>query len=337
MKRQLNDFKKGHCSYLDGNKSVIKISDAYQNISFDVYEVNDILGRRVRFYFSPLRKNKHKELPTAVFIQGSGCHSLFRKDEQGRILSGYQRLLQKIGEGRVNVLAVEKPGVSFLDWHSQSGSAVKCSQAFLEEHTLERWLTALHTVLHAVLNSLDVDKSRVLVLGHSEGGLVAACLANCCEKITHVGIISSSSISQVYEFILKKNHPKPAVVISERHTNERATNSIFETLDLIRQTPESTDDFAWGHPFRRWSSFLSTSTFEQLLSCKANIYVAHGTKDTVIPIESFDLMVSALQEKSVRLKVERLQNLDHGFRSENDKKTVGIERIMSKFLDWALD
>jgi pimeloyl-ACP methyl ester carboxylesterase len=64
-------------------------------------------------------------------------------------------------------------------WRSggRSGAATDGSREFLEEHTLPRWAIANVAALKAVLARPEIDPKRVLVVSHSEGGIVAARLA----------------------------------------------------------------------------------------------------------------------------------------------------------------
>src|SRR5450759_3172839 len=115
--------------------------------NFSCFETVDGFGRTVTFYLSDI--SGQRRLPIAAFVQGSGCHSVFRLGGDGRIRGGYQNILQYVSGQRVRVLAVEKPGVRFLDDPKQPGVAHGCSQTFLEEHTLDRWAEAVNACLSA--------------------------------------------------------------------------------------------------------------------------------------------------------------------------------------------
>ena len=98
----------------------------------------------------------------------------------------------------MRVLVVEKPGVSFLDEPKQPGTATEASKEFLEEHTLPRWGEANAAALKAVLAQPDIDASRVLVTGHSEGGIVAARVAGELSKVTHVSPVGCGGATQLF-------------------------------------------------------------------------------------------------------------------------------------------
>jgi dipeptidyl aminopeptidase/acylaminoacyl peptidase len=104
---------------------------------------------------------------------------------------------------------------------------------------------------------------------------------------------------------------------------------------LIQADPTSTEKFAWGHPYRRWSSFLATSTQEELLKSRAKIFMAAGTEDASVPINSFDTGVAKLRSRGREVEAVRLEGADHGFRKPTDKSPIeGFEMVFSRIADW---
>jgi pimeloyl-ACP methyl ester carboxylesterase len=106
-----------------------------------------------------------------VFVQGSGCVSVFSERD------GMQNLLQAAAKGRCRVLVVEKPGVKFGVVPRNFGSSEEGSAEFRREQTLPRWVEAVNAAVLAAHRLEDVDWTRTLVVGHSEGGIVAAHVA----------------------------------------------------------------------------------------------------------------------------------------------------------------
>ena len=110
---------------------------ALTDLPFERYTVQDSLHRTIGFYLSRAPKSATGKLPVVLLIRGSGCQSLFQKigDQIG---GGYQYVLLQAAKGRARVLAVEKPGVTFLDAARQPGTAEGASEEFLKEQTLPR-------------------------------------------------------------------------------------------------------------------------------------------------------------------------------------------------------
>lgn len=117
----------------------------------------------ITFYLSTTQTNK--KLPLVVYIQGSGMQSLFR-EKDGKILStSGHSTWNEINNEQYRVLVVEKPGVSYL----QSGTT-----EFDEKFSLENWSETLVNAIKYVLKHEAIDRNKILIAGHSEGGVVAA-------------------------------------------------------------------------------------------------------------------------------------------------------------------
>src|SRR5262249_55685248 len=201
----------------------------------------------------------------ALFTAGSGCQSLFRKQGE-RITGSYQNLLFAEAKGRVRVLVVEKPGVKFLDAPVPPGNARGASEEFLKEHTLPRWAEANVAALRAAWTLPGIDPTRALVLGHSEGGIVAARVAAELPQVTHVASLAAGGPTQLFDLaeVRRRSQPNDKPGDAERRVRE-----VYEEWSRIQKDPDSINKFWLGHPYRRWSSFLKHSVAEELLRPKA--------------------------------------------------------------------
>src|SRR5262249_7236079 len=117
-------------------------------VSFDRYTTRDSFDRTITFYLSQPPKDAIEKLPVAVFVQGSGCVSVF-SHRDGEVHGGMQNLLQAAAKGRCRVLVVEKPGVQFGVVPRNPGSAEEGSAEFRREHTLPRWVEAVNAAVLA--------------------------------------------------------------------------------------------------------------------------------------------------------------------------------------------
>ena len=173
------------------------------------YTTTDSLGRTITFYLSiaPVEKPEAK-LPVVLWIQGSGCQSLFTKRGDG-VGDGLQGVLLKEANGSVRVLAVEKPGVEFQDMPARPGTAEGAGAEFLKEHTLPRWAEANAAALKAAWTLPGVDAGRTLVIGHSEGAIVAARVAADLPGVTHVASLAGGGPTQLFSLAELASRPRP--------------------------------------------------------------------------------------------------------------------------------
>jgi len=282
---------------------------------FDRLNCVDAYGRKIDYYLSI--DSSGRKLPLAVFVQGSGGQSIWPVIN-GRVGGGLQNLLLDRVKDHLRVLVVEKPGVEFGFMPPQSGVAEGCSESFLREHTLDRWTTAVNAALEAGLRAPGIDPSRVLAIGHSEGGIVVASLAAKNPKVTDVACLAGGGPNQ-----------------SEDLEVFFGKEVVAKMQSQIASDPMSTAKFVFGHPHRRWSTFLATSTIEQALKSKARFFVGQGTKDRSVNPAGANLLNAALSEKGRDVTLLLVQGGDHGFSTDpRDRSGKGFADMFDKVLDW---
>ena len=296
---------------------------------FERLFTRDKFGRRITSYVSAAG-GQGGERPLVVFVQGSGCTSQFgRRGDQ--MYGGMQNLvLQKAGN-RARVLVVEKPGVTFLDTNDQPGGAQKCSPEFLAEHTLDRWGEAVGASVKAAWQLSGIDARKTLVVGHSEGGIVAARVAAENAQVTHVASLAGGGPTQLFDLAeLARQTAKP-----EERTVRDAGESVYDGWRMIEADPDSVTKFFMGHPYRRWSTFLKTSVLTELLRSNARVYLAQGTRDRAVTVTGFDALRAELVTRGRDVTVERIEGADHGF-VRGPEDTEGIRTIFGNVMQWFL-
>lgn len=304
-------------------------------VNFDRYTIKDALGRTITFYLSHATKDSKDKLPLAVFIQGSGSSSVFSQKD-GKTYGGLQNLLLAAAKGRLRVLVVEKPGVKFGDMPKNPGAALEASIEFRKEHTLPRWVEANNAAVEACLRLPGVDRSAVLAVGHSEGGIVCAHLAAINKRVNHVAVLAGSGPSQLHDFMHLAAKPRRPDEPPE--AAEARIRKLFDDWQKVLDDPDSADKMWMGHPHRRWSSFLRTSTTEGLLASNAAVFLAHGTLDKNVPIASFDTLRAELAARGRDVTAHRLDSLDHGFRKADAPQSTieGFQDVLGKAVEWFL-
>ncbi len=302
-------------------------------IPFQRYTVVDSLGRTITFYLSRApRENPGQQLPIVLYIHGSGCQSLFQRHGD-RIGGGLQNIVLMEAKKRARVLVVEKPGVKFLDVVKRPGSAEGASREFLEEHTLPRWVEANLAALRAAWELPGVDKRRTLVAGHSEGGLVAAAVAALEPKVTHVAVLAGGGPSQLFD--LADLRAKPLATDKPGDASRRR-EALYAEHGKILKDPDSTTKSWLGHPYRRWSTFLSHSVTAELLRTKAALYLVQGTADQAVSITGFDVLIAELRGRGRDFLFERIEGADHGFRTPDMPagSPAGMQAVLGRVLTW---
>ena len=286
---------------------------------FERLSTTDSLGRSITFYLSDASSPK----PLALIIQGSGCNALFRPLADGQMSAvGYHNVFRGLGEERYRVLAVEKPGTRSTAEAPSGGQAEDCPRRFLEEHTVERWAAALSAALAAARAATNVVGERTLVIGHSEGGVMAGRLAGDDPKVSHVALLASPGPDPVEE------------LVQWGESRKRPRTDTLAMIARIRAAPDSTEDFAFGHPHRRWASFLEANAVHDLLGSSARIFAAHGDADANWPVAAHDAIVARLRERGREVTALRLPGADHALNAPGQRTPEGMIEAFRKILAW---
>ncbi|MBC8142121.1 MAG: alpha/beta hydrolase, partial [Armatimonadetes bacterium] len=175
-----------------------KNSEPVSGQPYEKFSTRDRFGREIIFYLSTAIGSQNS-LPLVAFIEGSGCRSRF-EERNGKVLPvGGHIVVADVFKGKARVLVVEKPGVKYL---SQPPDGCKELAEFNREHTLERWAEANEAAIRAARKLPQISKERTLVIGHSEGGLVACrVVRDLPEIVTHVSTLAGGGGSQLFDVL----------------------------------------------------------------------------------------------------------------------------------------
>ena len=264
---------------------------------FERYIIDDGSGRKVTYYLSRPRTGV---APLMLMIQGSGCLPVFVQRD-GKPSSTLFNMIPFAHESRFAVLVVDKP---FAGEERPAGQP--CSADFNRNFTAESWLHALQASLTHARKANWIDLRRTLVFGHSEGAVMATLLAASDGRVTDAVVIGGSGTTQLYDFIVHAHRTCFDV--------PRCVADVEIKARAIASNPDSATDFAWGHPFKRWTSFFRVDPGEALLRSKARVYIAFGTADQAVPAFSQEIMVAKLLAAGRDVTVRRVPDADHSLR-----------------------
>jgi len=280
-------------------------------------------GKRVTFYLSTQQAPSHP-VPLIVWVQGTGCSSQF-VSVGGRMSRGLQGVLYSVAHDRARILAVEKPGVEFLDYPPDDSDSSACRPEFRAEFTLDRWATTIADAIQAAQKLPGVDTSKTLVIGISEGGIVAMRVSNVSAVVTHAASLSGGG--PVYLFHLAE---------FMRSKKLDAEKEVYACWSDILKDPDSATKFCWGQTYRQWSSFMKTSVIAEALQSHAALYFAHGTADTQQTIAGFDVLRAELAARQRDAVFERIEGADHALDLPNQQVPEGLEAVFGRVVGWFL-
>lgn len=294
------------------------------------YFTNDKFERKITFYLSE-ENNETKALPLIVYVQGSGCGSLFRQQNE-RIFPNYGHItVQEVAKGKARVLIVEKPGVSFLDQPQNCQNA----NEFNREHTLERWSEAVAASILAAQKLSDISSEKTLIVGHSVGGLVACRVAkNLLQTVTHITLIAGGGGSQLFDLLTLTRKGNFFREVSENP--EERVKYLLNQWKMISEDPINSEKFFFGFAYRRWSTFLASSPLEELEKINAKIYIVQGTADEAVNPTSADVLFAQLSAKNKDLNYQRIEGADHSLNIKGNSQINGWQMEFEKLVEWFL-
>ena len=304
------------------------------NLPFVRYTTQDAEKRTVTFYISKTIAEQ-KRLPIVLYCPGSGSHSVFTANASGAS-SGFQGFLLQVVKGRAHVMVVEKPGVKFLDTPAQLGSSLEGSEEFLRNYAPKSWAEVNIAALRTAWLLPQVDGSRTLVLGASEGGQIAARVAAHFPEVTHVAVLACGGATQLFDALTQASQPRPNDNPGDAGKRRQA---VLDEWAKIQADPDSISKFWNGHPYRRWSSFLRENATTDLVRAKARVYLAHGSADEAVPVVSHDQLEAELRAKGRPVTSERLEGLNHSFQPKDSppgRPSNELAGLLKRILEWFL-
>lgn len=306
-----------------------KTAELVPSQPYEKFSTLDRFGRQIVFYLSKAAASQNP-LPLVVFIEGSGCSSRF-EERNGKIRpAGGHIVAADIFKDKARVLIVEKPGVKYL---FQPPDGCKSLVEFNREHTLERWTEANEAAIRAVRQLPQISKDKTLVVGHSEGGLVACRIARDLPQIvTHVSTLAGGGASQLYDLLALARKGEFFTEVSP--DPEARVSYVLDKWKDIQTDPLSAEKFFFGFAYRRWSTFLASSPIEELSQVRAKIYIAQGTADKAVDPTSADALYAQLVAKNKQVIYDRLEDANHSFRIKDKPKVDGWQELFERIAKW---
>jgi pimeloyl-ACP methyl ester carboxylesterase len=291
-------------------------------------------GSNLTFFLGNFDGSLSAKKPLLVYIEGSGAQSQFTKMGD-KIGYGVFGLIARRAAGKYHVATTEKRGVEFGD-AARRGSAEGASAEYQQHATLADRVADVRLLLDTLLGEPQVDATRVILMGHSEGSDVAAAAAAEDPRVTHVAFLSCGGAPQFYDFFIMRRKQMAESGASAEEIEQAITKLEGEVREIVAQ-PDSESKFWLGHTYKRWASFATHASAESLLRTKARLFLAHGSADRSVPIESFDYLVCELLiHGRENVTIRRYPGRDHSFiKPGDDPSSQSLLEVVDEVLKWA--
>ncbi|MFV1983493.1 MAG: serine aminopeptidase domain-containing protein [Thiohalomonadales bacterium] len=220
---------------------------------------------------SQLVKSNSSSQSILLYIQDSKCKSSATQFFE----------LTKSINSTIAKLYVEKTGES--DVQKKHGM---CSESFLSNSSIDQRISDYQKVITHLRKTADWWDKKLYIIGEAEGGLIAGLLAANTPETTKLAILSfggGMTMSEAWIASLAKSmqaEGKSAVQIDEMQQNAKQ----FFNDKISKSTSKS--ELATNITFKWWASVVDVRLSDTLSKIDFPIYIAHGTDDTKIPVES---------------------------------------------------
>jgi len=294
--------------------------------------------------FCTFNSSIDKKKPLLLFIHGSGNEPTFsfRADQNNYAWKGFLEI-QKYKD-QFHVICVNKPGIPLFDTVQVNPATVETTyplnDEFINRYSLEWRAESASLIINEALKQLPVDESKILVIGHSQGGQVAPKVAVLNKKVSHVVLLNSNSLNHLYDFILQE---RLAAFTGQQSFEETQKNieELYSNYKLIFDDPTSRSKKWNEETYFRWASFSDETPLENMLKLDIPIYVIAGGKDLwgSFIMNTDYVQLEFLRYKKTNLTYKVYPNANHFLQdewSENGKtKTVDLKpMIFDEIIKW---
>ena len=189
----------------------------------------------------------------------------------------------------------------------------KPNEKYVQNCGIEWQVEAAKVAIDSLKKVLPVEDNKIIAMGHSEGGRIVSRIASENKDVSHLVCLSSGFLNQFYSSIINRRIDAAAGKITHEEAQE-AIDELFKTYEQVYRNPKSTEDWYYGHPYKRWGSFCNDIPVDYLTKLEIPILVMQGTLDRSSPCLQGDyLKLEFIRLGKTNLTYKSLPGCDHSF------------------------
>lgn len=252
-----------------------------RDLGFSTLSVNGQLGQ-VNFVVSDtvLREKK----PVFVFCQGSLPYALFLQEDAAHT---YQQAIPfdyKKYRKDAYFVVISKPGIPVFTttadrnyWYVDPVTK-KTPDAYFEHDYLDYHVAAANDVLAYLVKQPWVDRSMIVVAGHSQGSKVAAKVSATNKHVTHTVFLAGNPLGRLDQGIRQQRRDALLGQISAAEAQQNIDTLYAEARRMYQHPNTPSQGYGHGDSYRAWTSF-SEPLLPYLLKINTPLFVGYGTQD----------------------------------------------------------
>lgn len=204
---------------------------------------------------------------------------------------------------------------------------------YVKADYLENYVDRANRVIKFLMKQNWVDKSNILVAGHSQGARVAVGIAHSNKHVSKLGLFGYNPKRRIDQMVW--NYRKQAQ--NGDISWEQADSLQQKQYDFYRMVLEP--DSVEANPSLRSGQSFSKSSIEELTNLNIPVYIAFGSEDGIA--EYCDLLpLDFADKKKTDYLIKRYPNLEHNFfpideDGRPDYRNGQWIPVMNAFLEWS--
>ncbi|WP_087026458.1 alpha/beta fold hydrolase [Thaumasiovibrio subtropicus] len=248
-----------------------------------------------------------------ILLQGSDCNSVSHNPKINGVFSSV------IPDA--DLLLVEKYGVNRdLEWQTTSDRE-DCPASFVSNDSPDQRVRDIKLVL----NQLESRYDSVILLGGSEGAVVAGMLAASEQRIDAVVALNAGGRFFIDDVLYNMQSTMPPQAYNDASKGFKG----FANAVLSQASMDITSGI---HGFRWWKSMLSTDQLDIYQQIDVPVLYLQAELDINVDPKKAHAMAEALNLDKPLFEYQVLAGLDHGLHDVNGADQS--EQVVDKIRDW---
>ncbi len=272
-----------------------------------------------------------EKLPAFVFVHGSGPNdrdenpdlSLMSPNDKEKLVQTLKHFNVDISQYKLNVFNemsdyFVKMGFAALRYDKRG---IGKSEGDYKTAGFKDFISDAHAAIRFLRTRTEVDPSKIVVLGHSEGGIIGPVL--CVEDPTITALVICAGTSQKLDDIMLQQAKSAKEMLSRltqeqkeklgvMHTTPDPVEIVEELIEKVKRGDEYVE--IEGHKvYAKWfREHFAHDPLETIKKVKCPILIVQGEKDFQVPFSNALALRDALENSgNNNIKLLLFPNIDH--------------------------
>ena len=285
--------------------------------NYDILKIRRSDGSEITAYLK--YPSEIESFSLLLNISGSKCGTDYNPSEPSATYSTF-----KFAE-----LKVEKYGID------ENFSPSQCGSTYKEKNNIYQRASDYNAVINYIKLNYSQYNDRAFILAGSEGTVVAPLITRLTSDIKAMALWAGArGMDMANEFFLnlKKGNSicsdtQPNSTSYKIKFNEIMSNSNSIHIWCSNEQNLSVNSYQW------WAKILYYNPLNDFLNFKGQIYVAHGKKDKMIPIESTMLTYNKFKDQNKsNLTLKAYDNLNHSCNDSDGNNHC--DQVFTGIFEW---